>query len=359
MPMHTIRLALALSVAACAADDPDVGVAAFCNSSFCGGNSPEIGHHGLHELHLDHKANAEGFRYLGITKDAEIYELAVTDGRFVATRPGHALVGEDLIGAILWIDHDDGRQYGIAISRVGQIAEVVAPYDPIETYFLEWSPVIGRPLAGPIHVKHAFEAPVLETGASAPVCPDPFDAGWDGRIEWDETAGMTAYESLVFEGDRIDAVRRTVDPVPDDRWFNIGCGAHTLAKLRLTRSTIHTGAAWEREQATLKMLSGDYCGTGAAFTVAGEPLVWRNAAGMSFLRDPFTLDARWNAAGALCVHEPRLVETGSELAHLQFPDVWLAMEEECGRVGRPLVKCDDADPTQQEFPDELITSGNR
>lgn len=76
---------------------------------------------------------------------------------------------------------------------------------------------------------------------------------------------MELDEAIVFETDRFDAASKTMDPVGDPRWFNIGCAGHTLAKMHLTRNTIASGAAAHGvsandRQATLKMLVADYCG---------------------------------------------------------------------------------------------------
>ena len=50
---------------------------------------------------------------------------------------------------------------------------------------------------------------------------------------------MRTFEIVVFEGDRIDAARQTMQLTANDSWFNIGCAGHTLSKLRLTQNTIH------------------------------------------------------------------------------------------------------------------------
>ncbi|MGH8311591.1 MAG: ADYC domain-containing protein, partial [Steroidobacteraceae bacterium] len=145
-----------------------------------------------------------------------------------------------------------------------------------------------------------------------------------------------------------DDVTRTVAPVPDDRWFNLGCARHTLAKLRLTRSTLHTvkSGAWQQVQATLKMLSADYCGTGKAFTIAGEPIVWKNNVGMKYYFPPSVLEARWSENGALCLNTPRLESPA-------YPDVELDIAAECARPP----SCANPDPyATEKF--ELVTSSD-
>jgi hypothetical protein len=241
----------------------------------------------------------------------------------------------------------------VVIDGVGRIAEVVDPYRPLETYVLDWSEVVAAPLRGPVPPGSVIEAPRLGPIAT-PVCPEP--GPWDPNdAEWDESIAMAPYDSIVFEGDRIDATHRTVDARPDDRWFNVGCARHTLAKLRLTRNTLHTVASgdWRQVQATIKMLSADYCGTGDAFTVAGQPIVWHNQVGMDFWAKPQALEARWNEGGAICLDTPRVAGSQNAAAIAAFPDVETAIAAACTRPP----PCKQPDPTSFSEPDELITTG--
>src|SRR6185503_15950048 len=95
-----------------------------------------------------------------------------------------------------------------------------------------------------------------------------------------ELMGLTTLESVVFEGDRVNTLRKLMSRTAEDDWFNVGCAGHTLAKLFLTRNTVHSqrsplARAWEQRQATLKLLVADYCGTGEPFTVFGQKLAWQ------------------------------------------------------------------------------------
>jgi hypothetical protein len=167
-----------------------------------------------------------------------------------------------------------------------------------ESYELDWKP-LG-------YIGHAL-----------PVCAQPNN---------DDILTMDRYHALVFEGERIDAARKTVGATLDARWFNIGCAGSTLAKLHLTG---HTQAAESdgfsttiRERQTmLKMLSADYCGSGRAFTVGGQPLHWVDDHGTMTvgLFGNYT-EADWTANGASCLDTPRVVAnpTATSLAH--FPD---------------------------------------
>jgi len=329
-----------------------------CGYNYCGTNSPEINHYGFHELNLDHAWNAQRVRLLGASIQNTFYDVDVRDSALsLIDAYGSRITGSKLVGATLWIAI--GRtQFGIVVDDLGYINEVVPGGVTLESYVLDWSAVLKGPLPGVVHAGWIGEAPTIDTAAlpDQHVCPAPDINGyWEASAyEWDESAVLAPYHSILFEGDRIDDATRTVDPRPDDRWFNIGCGRHTLAKMRLTRNTLHTvlSNGWAQVQATLKMLSADYCGNGNAFTVSGEPLVWRNNVNMSFVRTPTDLEARWNEYGVTCLYDPRLRETKNPEALKQFPDIWTAITDSCGS----LPKCQDPDPYADHG--ELIVSGN-
>jgi hypothetical protein len=164
--------------------------------------------------------------------------------------------------------------------------------------------------------------------------------------------GMTALTAVMFEGDRIDSVAKTVSPKIDTTWFNIGCAGHAIAKLALTG---HTEAArfdgyattTQERQAMLKMLTGDYCGHGEAFTAPGERLYWRDDHHwMDYLGPVHTpVEARWTPIGAACLGAPRLDVNAPVMwpPGLQMPVI------SANRAGCPtLMPCSDLDPAKQD-----------
>ena len=118
--------------------------------------------------------------------------------------------------------------------------------------------------------------------------------------------------------DRYDARTKTVrETGGDDTWFNIACAGTAIAKLHLLR---HTWAAdrdgahpttVDQRQALLKLLAADYCGTGKAFTVEGQPLAysfdqrWARAVDWN---GAASVDAVWDANHAVCLRTPRLAD---------------------------------------------------
>jgi hypothetical protein len=208
-------------------------------------------------------------------------------------------------------------------------------------------------LPGPVHDGDVLPIPGFDKKQD--VCP-PVASEPEGTAEWDEVAaaGMPMVHALVFEGDRIDTRRRTVEPQPEPRWFNVACGPDTLVKLRLSRSTLATTKDWRLTQATLKMLSADYCGTGTSFTIRGEPLVWTSLSGMQLRSSPTSFEARWDENGARCLDTPRALDTKLEDLAAAFPDIERAIARECTRPP----PCANPDPMTFD-PGDLVISANR
>ena len=341
-----------------------------CDPEFCTTNSPLISVYQTWEFKLDGTPNDQGFALLGLAKDrgsaTEFFTLHVENSQiFGLDAWGNvALQDSELIGTKIFLDHY-GTQHAIVISNVGGINEVVKPGNWVQSYVLDWSDVMKLELPGPMPAGTWREnnwMPITTTPTA--VCPAPkwIDESYVGSmIEWEETtyAGMSVYESLVFEGDRFDPEKRIVNRKPDPNWFNIACGAHTLAKLRLTRNTINF-APWTNVQAAFKMLSADYCGTGTAFTFPGEPIVWRDRAGMSYARmkPKSDLEARWDENGAICLNSPRLERSGNPAAAKTFPYLWDSIRKDCKSVGKRLPKCWDLDPYSWQSSYELVTNAN-
>lgn len=120
-------------------------------------------------------------------------------------------------------------------------------------------------------------------------------------------------------------------------WFNITCAGHALAKMKLLgydpdpRANNPYSSTRNRRQATLKMIAGDYCGTGVSFTEDGTSVYWRNHAGWATNNPPMgsPSEARWDLDGAVCLDAPRL--GADEVA---------AIQSECAAVGRTLGSCE-------------------
>jgi len=285
-----------------------------------------------------------------MSKGADFYDLVVSKGRIIGLGVGTKLTGSALVGARIYLQRAGKAQYAITIERVDEVEENVPPFEPIEIYRLDWAAIRVDMLPGPLHAGATVPIPGLD--APQAICPDVDDSAGD---EWDEARQMPPLHSLVFEGDRINTELRTVRSKPNPRWFNIGCGRDTLVKLRLSRSTLLTTstADWRLVQATLKMPSADYCGTGKSFTMRGEPLVWRNLSGMELYSSPTSFEARWDEHGARCLDTPRAALTENQELAFAFPDIETAIANECSRPP----PCANLNPATYDAGDWAI-SGN-
>jgi hypothetical protein len=282
-----------------------------CAPSACGLNDPGIDEHGFHSLAKSGRPNERGVRLVGFEKDGVSYKLDVVNGYLVGSRPPWPMVlaGQALVGARLVLERD-GASWTVRIARVGQMEFPVGDPDPIETYVLEyaktgqseWRNLCGR--------------------GSGPVDPGP------------DAMGMFPDESILYLGDQIDLGTKTVAVDADPDWFNIGCAGHVVSKLHLTRNTLASNSAvsgavsFPGRQATLKLLTADYCGDGTAFTVAGQRLVWRGGL-VDYVEPPVTIEARWGAHGALCLGTPRMAVPTTSEGPVAFPDIWAAITARC------------------------------
>lgn len=296
-----------------------------CPRFGCGANSPVIDTFEIHELSLvAGQRNAQGFEIETANKQPVLQQgrkswvLHVEDGRIFGTLKGGAvrLEGQALIGAYIPVAHGKLR-YALTIEGVRAMTYFVAPYDAVESYTLGWKQI-------------DTDKPTTNLCSNLSELEDELRTDPEGAQR--NLMGMLVAESIVFEGDRIQADPKTMDVRADDRWFNFGCAGHTLSKLRLTHNTVHSQApglprAWEQRQATLKMLAADYCKTGLPFTVAGQPLVWQGT-GVTFWQPPRELEARWNELGPTCLNVPRL-EHPTPAGARAFPDIWGAIATYC------------------------------
>lgn len=321
--MRIMSLVLAITVVGCGGstlDLEDIGqLAGSCpiaNPS-CN-NSDEVAHYGILDLNLNGKENLQGIKIYAKNDRAQIFDvngtafdLYVEQGYLIGRdQTGGVLAGGALQDATIALVDKDGPVFDVHVKTVRTIPYPVGDPDLLEVYTLTWN----------------------YPGQTAPVeknmCNYPLFFNGNKDREWHELQGMDSEESLVFEGDRINGVSKTMslDADFDPVWFNIGCAGHTLAKLRQLRHTTESQSKpdWAGRQAAFKMLVADYCGTGRAFTVAGTPLRWMGG-DVVFASPPQVLEARWTETGATCVNVPRLEANPS----LLYPDIWSAIHEEC------------------------------
>lgn len=325
----------------------------------CGFNSPEIDNMGFHELEMTGATtNSQGFRLLGLWQQGVRYDLHVVNSKLSGTYPDAAIPpisGKNLIGAEIRITYSPPfteRELPYVI-RVVDVRSMYFPALPggtgpgpvIETYILDYASMYGgNPSWKNICTLH-----------------------YGGSVPDDERFGQDLKESILFEGDRVDMARLTMNAEPAWNWFNIGCAGHTLAKLYLTRNTIASQLLpqpWYQtqqpaRQATLKLLTADYCGSGRPFTVAGQKLVWKGGAMGDYMRQPANLEARWDQNGARCLGTTRMTRPTTEEGKRLYPDaraLEVEIQGECELARHKLPPCSNAKP--KDFDGALRMSGN-
>jgi hypothetical protein len=272
-----------------------------CPSWGCGGNSPVMGPFEFHELEEHGAPNEANMRLIGFRKNGVLYNPHVEKDKLYAldqvTR-APVLSGSDLLGGTFEVllpgtGPAETRTAEIRISHVStDVTFWLGPSDPVETYELEFTGI------------------VLPPGAFRPLCLHPplVDDG-EGQTN------VRPFETILYTGDRYNAHTKEVTASTYKAagyWFNFACAGSALAKLHLNRHTTASATAGftttaDQRQAMLKMYTGDFCGTGEAFTQQGTRIHWTNALGWSSPPgSTTTYESLWTSRGAVCLTTHRL-----------------------------------------------------
>lgn len=136
----------------------------------------------------------------------------------------------------------------------------------------------------------AYRAQYLGPNGIAPLCPSV-----DPNNQWFTLIGGEIY------GQGVQAAPRSI---------TIACVGEAAAKMKLMdfHPAGSRGASVAERQATLRMITADYCGTGQSFTQTGTPVAWRDWQGL--IKPPYgedVMEALWTESGASCLSTPRFV----------------------------------------------------
>ena len=306
---------IALMLVGCAEVDSvapphPIALAGGCDEWGCGMNSPVIdGIHGFHDLNVNGIPNNLGYMILDATRSpyASHYSIAVKDGEFVLTRQGGSTIDPATIKGLDVVKTD------ITIGLGGSPAYVMHIVDAADDVAY-WAKTSSTNTVMAYAITYSD---VRSPAESQNICHHP-----PKKVEWQ--SGMKPEFTVVFEGERIDAGAKTIDARLDPSWFNLGCAQSTLAKLDLTGHTQAAKVAGfsttiKERQTMLKMLSGDYCGFGVPFTVAGQPLEWGDDRGTLTIPQPAVVEAYWTPDGATCLNTARVSAHGTALGTATFP----------------------------------------
>ncbi len=252
----------------------------------CGYNSAEVNGRSIRELNLDGEFNNSGVRIVGFIAPAGLlgdYKLDVQGDELVAIGKFGTLRGPQLIGATILLKESGLLKPTMTVT--------IAGYEEVESWAEGAEKVPSYALIYP------------DLGAllgARNVC--------NGSI-----TGPLASKIVVLGGETYDLKDKSVVP-EQDRWVTLACAGSAAAKLRLMNYGPQSDfdghgnpATVEQRQATLKMLTADYCGDGTSYTANGTPLAWENADGTVHTSTKLgDLEAVWTADGALCLDSTRL-----------------------------------------------------
>lgn len=288
-------VSLALVAGACTDEASDPGANEFRatggggSCSLCGFNTPHVNGYDVPELNLDFAPNADGVKLSGIRDpQGNLHYLDVEGDGLVARIDQTVTVsGADLVGWAIRVEVPGNVFHDLTIFAYdGQIASWATGADPISAYAI------------------AYLDPV--TDDLSHLCPESGTNIHDVSV------------TLIY-GETYDAELKTVNP-DMQRWVTLACEGNAVAKMKRMNYGPNSAfggqgepATVEQRQATLKMITADYCGDGTSYTEQGTAVHWQNAEMTvdgypANPADAPDIEAYWGAEGALCLGKLRLAE---------------------------------------------------
>jgi len=269
------------------ADDEEVALRPqSCPLWKCGFNSAEVNGRSIRELNLDGELNADSMKITGFVAPLGLlgnYKLDVEGDELIARNSkGATLRGLQLIGATILVQKPGLLSLPVPITVLGyqEIDSWAAGAPRVPTYAL-----LYPDLAALLGLRNVCSGNLLDTLASA---------------------------ATVIGGETYDLDDKTVNP-RQQRWLTIACAGSAAAKMRLLGYGPQSSATTPAErQATLKMVTADYCGGGESYTQNGTEVHWANQSG-TVAPEPGTplgdVEAVWTEDGAVCLGSPRVAGT--------------------------------------------------
>jgi hypothetical protein len=242
-------------------DDPEPDESTFrdgvyqCPRWKCGSNTSEVNGKSLQELHLGGQPNADGV----------------------------PLRGTQLIGSLIWLQLDGSISLPVVIAGYEEVDSWAANGEPVAAYALTYAD-----LAQPLLTRSVCKGTLI----------DPLQAA-----------------VVVLAGERYDLDDKTVIP-NQTNWITLACAGSAAAKMALLGYGPHAEftdssqpASVDRRQATLSMITANYCDDGDSYTEDGTLLAWENQSGtVTPEGEVGELEAIWTQDGAICLDVPRLVD---------------------------------------------------
>ncbi len=289
-----------------------------CPLAGCGLNGAWLGRgFQLRELRQDGKCTAEGLHIKRFSKAGETLALHVDRGALVGLRDGREpLTGLALAGAEIELERLPSDKQGTCDEKVARNAEVPGSFVPEATYRLEIKNIQTQPFwvervkvdSDPTTFVYLYDflATELGTGCEIALCKPGLA---------DEPARNVSGTAVIFRGDTYsDDLKVSIPVAPDvEPRFNVACLGTTVSKMHMLGHTAAAETATAKTQLAerqmlMRMLTGDFCGTGVALTDDGVPLKI-DFANPRFVPTPAsrfalpgrTVEALWTERGASCV----------------------------------------------------------
>lgn len=263
----------------------------------CGFNSAEVFGNPIHELDLDGTPNSAGIQIVAVipgpkASQGEFTSLEVAGDAFVLrNKKGQTIAGEALVGTEIVLARDGETIASLRIAAFDKVPRWAEKAADAHAYALVYATDDG-----------VTERSVCGGDAADARVPNALVLG-------DETYDLTTKE--VYEAAK--------------GIFTIACAGSAAAKLSLLGYGPQSSkTSVKQRQATLKMITADYCGDGHSYTQNGTPLLWENASGsVPLAEDPAAIEAVWTADGALCLDATRIagIEVGCDLPSCDAHDL--------------------------------------
>lgn len=263
-----------------------------CSTWRCGYNAARINGESLTELHEGGAANPDGVKIVGFVSPLNLlgYKVSVVNDRFIAKGPLGTLQGAALLGSTILIRLGSGVVVPVVIAGSESLPSWADGAAPVIAYTLVYADLNN---------------PTGKSNVCSGTLVDPL------------TSAVT-----LIGGETYDEATKTVQPGRAG-WFTLACAGSAAAKLKLMNYSPsadfdgngHPSTALQR-QATLKMITADYCGDGVSFTATGTPLYWENAQGTvapELGAELGDFEAAWGPGGALCLDAPRRPDLAAAL----------------------------------------------
>ena len=282
-------LAIAGAATGCDPVDEDLGavtlrpfICTWCGYS--GGNSANINGADLSNIHLRESFGdgmVLGPLSSGLNMNLRLGVDPQTDSFIGLAGDDVLLSGADMVGAKIAVILNNGQYIWLTISA-------------IDSQIASWSDSGG--------MITAYRATYFNQGNEQSLCPST-----NPENQW-----FTLIPDEVY----------TPEVTPSPRSVTIACVGEAAAKMKLM--DFHPqgarGASVGDRQATLRMITADYCGTGESFTLTGTAVAWRD--NLDRVKPPYgeeVLEALWDEDGAICLDTPRVVARDTVAAACPIP----------------------------------------